>query len=706
MKKFSFGLLGILLAGFFLSACTADYDTFGTSDYHDLSEISFVEQDGTPSVYAAEHRMIFTLKAPEDSADTWDSVTVSDIDMSHLATLHLVDSKFEEFPSDSLALDSLAGEVSYAKAKLKKKSRIRVPASLQVYVVIVSESGEKAIWQLQFKIPGVEASSSSTEGSASGSSSSGDVSDKNSSSSAKSSSSSAAKKSSETGLGLKFKNQVRLDTISDTLVAKFPVGMALEDLGLESWTLAEKASVSPSPDSVKAWSEFQSFTVTAEDGSEKIWVLHISIAGATDVLYISAKGETQAASISESEKSIVLYFGDSAAFKSAEIDSLLLSDGATSTLKKSGLDLSSTQTFDVSFGDEASTWKISGALFVPAVPPELFSVAVGQGSVAGQFNADSTEIFFEMSYDTDLDLRALSLTELSLSDGAEASVSAGETLDLSRRQTVTVKNSAGDERTYVLQAGYQYPGSDFNTWVSDDFGNTNDVVGWDNGNNSTTKTLTVNENKTAVKMETKSIVGKLASGNMLTAYFNPKGVGVLSMAGYPDGNELIDFGRPFYGRPAYVEFDVKYEGKGDSCDLYVLLENRSRTSNEGKNQFRTSGDVNTLVASAWYRATTVDSEDDPDVVSISPAAREGYTTIRLKFQYGEPLEGSPIFASSVFTTSLQKTAGIDNHLVSTDSPENFDVTHIRIVMASSALGNLYEGTTGATLYCDEIRLIY
>ena len=178
------------------------------------------------------------------------------------------------------------------------------------------------------------------------------------------------------------------------------------------------------------------------------------------------------------------------------------------------------------------------------------------------------------------------------------------------------------------------------------------------------------------------------------------------MTKYDDGNELIDFGRPFYARPKYVEFDVKYEGKGDSCDLYVLLENRSRTSNEGKNQYRTSSDVNTLVASAWYRATTVTSTDDPDVVSITDAARSGYKTIRLAFKYGEPDSRSPIYSSSVFTKALKNSAGIDNHLDKTTSPDSFDVTHIRVVMASSALGNLYKGTVGSTLWADEMRLIY
>ena len=94
------------------------------------------------------------------------------------------------------------------------------------------------------------------------------------------------------------------------------------------------------------------------------------------------------------------------------------------------------------------------------------------------------------------------------------------------------------------------------------------------------------------------------------------------------------------------------------------------------------------------------------MVSITDAERSGYKTIRLKLQYGKPNSASPIYNSSVFATSLKNSEGIDNHLVETDSPDDFDVTHIRVVVASSALGNVYEGSVGATLYCDAMRLIY
>ena len=267
---------------------------------------------------------------------------------------------------------------------------------------------------------------------------------------------------------------------------------------------------------------------------------------------------------------------------------------------------------------------------VPANAPKLLRLIAGAGEVEAEIDQDAGTVFLNMNYAIDLDLRDLEIKGLELSDGATASVKVGESYNFARGLKVTLEND-GVERTYTVKAGYQYPGSDFNTWVKDDFNNMNDIDGWDNGNNSYAKELTTNaEGKSVIKMESQTAVIKFASGNMLVAYFNPKGVSAISMAGYEDGNELIDFGRPFYGRPKYVEFDVKYDGKQDSCDLYVILENRSRTSNEGKNQYRTSSDVNTMVASAWYRATTVESEDDPDVVSITDAEREGYKTIRLR----------------------------------------------------------------------------
>ena len=573
MKMFKNGLsLKWLLAAFLCAAlfgCTADYDTFGQSDYRVFNEIAFEEGESGAMLYADEHKIVVSLDEIPDSLETWDSATISLLDISSMATLHLVDGKFKEFPSDSAALDSLAQELSYVKDRLHEGDKVRIPSSGTVYLMLVSESGIPSLWQVVFEIPEKKVKSSSSK-----------------------------------------------DEPGDT------------DAKSSSSSVKEGSSGSKTGD--------------------------------------SSSGKSDASSSSKEPASS--------------------GDGNSSA-----------------GGDEPES---SSSVAVPANAPKLLRLIAGAGEVEAEIDQDAGTVFLNMNYAIDLDLRDLEIKGLELSDGATASVKVGESYNFARGLKVTLEND-GVERTYTVKAGYQYPGSDFNTWVKDDFNNMNDIDGWDNGNNSYAKELTTNaEGKSVIKMESQTAVIKFASGNMLVAYFNPKGVSAISMAGYEDGNELIDFGRPFYGRPKYVEFDVKYDGKKDSCDLYVILENRSRTSNEGKNQYRTSSDVNTMVASAWYRATTVESEDDPDVVSITDAEREGYKTIRLAFKYGIPYDSSPIYNSSVLTKGLKNKSGIDNHLDPTDSPDDFDVTHIRVVMASSALGNLYKGSVGATLWADEMRLIY
>lgn len=766
----------------FLAACTADYNTFDASDYCTLSELHFEEEASNPSVYQAEHKIIVTLEELPDSMETWDSVTVSDIDISSMASLYLVESKFSEFPTDSLELDSLAAKVAYSEKKIKSKSKIRIPSSQLVYVLVVSESGKSAIWQLKFEIPGVapeESSSSGIDGE---------------------SSSSTKTENSETSLELKFENALEVVTRGDSILVEFPQGTDLSSIKLESseipegatispvlssikdwskpqkitvtaedgtektwvvvvsrvlsaatdfqiafekqfkvnrsgdtvylklqngeaienaivdsWSISEGATISPNPDSVKTWEDNQTFEVIAENGDKKTWVLNLSIAEADEkvssdkeLLSISAEGELSEATIDASAKTIVLHLPNAAALASVNI-SLSISETASHNLVVEGLDLRTSKTFQITAEDMSSVeWTISADF--PNVAPKIESISIGSGKVAGVIDEEKGTIFFNMDFNTDKDLRSLAVSALTLSEGAETSdIKVSSSYNFSKKLSVTVSNASGDSKTYTLQAGYQYPSMSITStdWTNDDNGNKYDLGGFDNGNNSFTKELaTSTENGEVLQMATTEYMSKLASGNTFTAYFNPKGVGALSMLGYKDGNELIDFGRPFYARPAYVEFDVKYEGKNDSCDLYVLLENRSRTTNEGKNQYRTSSDVNTLVASAWYRATTVESTDDPDVVSITDAARSGYKTIRLKFKYGTPEATSPIYNSSVFTTSLKNSNGIDNHLVETTSPDDFDVTHIRVVMASSAQGQFYEGSKGATLWCDAIRLIY
>ena len=548
-----------LAIAFVLAGCSADYDTFGESDYNKLVDVAFAEQDGSVSVYSGEHRIKVNLKEPEKGKSTWEFVTIDSVDMSHFASLHLVESALDEFPTDSAACDSLARAVSYSKKELEVGDRVRIPESKVVYLLVLSESGEPSIWKLEFVIPEVKKSSSSKTSSSSKS---------EGSSSAKSEGSSSSKASSS------------------------------------SSGKAESSSSAKSSDSNKDES-------SSSEGSTSVEVpviKSLEIAGKTAVLDSTGEGE----------------------------------------------------------------------------------------NIAYHFHVDSLEFR--------TDLSNLEVTALELSEGASCDIEVGEAYDFSDKKKVVVKN--GDiERTYTVKAGYQLPGSDFDSWKGDNM--LPDSI-WDNANTIVTTTTKYSSGGVVgIKMETTVVLTKVASGSTYTADFNPNGVGTLSMANaspWPDGNELINFGKKFAARPEYVEFTFAYEGKGDSCDLYVLLE--SRTGDE--NLDRGADDVNTLVASAWYRSETADNtgRENPDVVYVSEKDANGMRTVRLKFAYGKPLEGSPIEHSSVFATSLQsrEKKAIDNSLVEGDGSNG--VTHIRVVMASSAAGNFYEGTKGARLIVDGMRLVY
>ncbi len=555
MRKWIFLALMIVLA-----ACTADYDTFGTSDYRALNEVSVEEQDGSPAIYSDAHRIEFDLLEVPDSLDTWDSVTIGDLDISHFAKLYLVESEISEFPTDSLELDSLAETVKVSKKAIDEGGKIQVPPSHVIYVVVVSESGKKSIWQWTFNIPNVEPASSSSgksDGSADGKSS---AKEKDS----KSSSSAGGNSSSSTKSGKSSSSK--------------------EDSGSDDKP-ASSSSKSENPDAV-----------------------------APQILTLSISGKD--ALIDEDAKSI-------------HVDDL----------------------------------------------------------------------------DYLADLTSLELSALELSDGASADVSVGESYDFGMGVQVTVTNEADESVTYLVKAGYQLSGENFNSWNKDDvlpdsiWGNANTIV-------TTTEKMT-SGSMIGAQIQTTSVLGKVASGSLYTADFNPNGVGTLSMASastWPDGNELLDFGKPFAARPEFMEVKFSYTGKGDSCDIYILLENR--TGN--KNVNRKSTDVNKLVASAWFRSTKDDNSgrENPDVVSVSEPDENGMRTLRLKLKYGEPLEGSPIENSSTFNTELQSSnkSAINNGLVQGTGDE--PVTHVRVVFASSADGNHYKGTKGALLVIDEMRLVY
>ncbi|MCQ2104337.1 MAG: PCMD domain-containing protein [Fibrobacter sp.] len=726
MKKLS-SLLFVLALFAILAGCTADYDSFGTSDYRTFNSIRFVEQDGDAAVYEDEHRVEITLVEPKKGKTTWDSVTVESIDISSMATLHLVDGKFKEFPSDSAALDSLANDVSYVEKSLGKKSKIRVPSSLSIYLMVVSESGLPSIWQISFTIPGVESSSSEQaddEGSGDSDDDTGDeekssssVEEISSSSSQKEESSSSITLSSEKSLDISFEGQKSFSQKGDTLYIGLENGIDLADVKIKKTAIPEGASIDTDPASVTTWKDFQTFTVTAEDGSSRKWVVAISIleegyevSTEKELLAIEAVGQTDEATVDKEKKTIVLHFPSKNA--AAEVSlKLSVSDKASSNVGDEKINLLSDYKLTIIAEDGSSEeWTVSADYPVVESPRILGMKIAGKAAVVDSVNENGKMIFRvhfdEMPFRADLSKVAVS--DIELSKGATIKgIEDGSSYDLGMGATATVTNDDGESVEYTIRAGYQLPGSDFNTWKSSGVMSPDSIWGNANMVGETTSKYT-SGSVIGAQIKTSSILGKIASGSLYTAEFNPKGVGTLAMANsstWPDGNELLDFGKKFNARPAYIDVTFNYNGSGDSCDIYLVLENRTGDMNRN----RSSSDVNKLVASAWYRSTTADNtgRKNPDVVSVSAVdATTKMRTMRMKLHYGTPLAGSPIENSSIFNTKLESkdTKAIDNSLIQGTGEE--PVTHIRLVFASSADGNHYKGKSGATLQVDGVRLIY
>jgi hypothetical protein len=136
------------------------------------------------------------------------------------------------------------------------------------------------------------------------------------------------------------------------------------------------------------------------------------------------------------------------------------------------------------------------------------------------------------------------------------------------------------------------------------------------------------------------------------------------------------FGVPFIGKPKSFTLSYKYLpgtpykngagqtlSKSDSCDIYLLLENRNN------NQVK-------RIATGWYR---------------DGKTQDSFKDITIDLLYGPLPSSLPLY---MFPTN------------GTFGTATNDVTHISLVAASSAYGANFEGGANSTLVINNIRLNY
>lgn len=235
-------------------------------------------------------------------------------------------------------------------------------------------------------------------------------------------------------------------------------------------------------------------------------------------------------------------------------------------------------------------------------------------------------------------------------------------------ETPQLTNASLDDWYTPSGKNYQEPGADDNTiWATGNAG----VVTLTTAN---VQPITISGTDLAAELVTRDLgsLGQLtgqrmAAGTIFTGKFQLDISNPISSA---------KFGIPFTARPKSLTCSYSYHpgtpyrnGKGqvlsktDSCDLYVLIEDRS-------------GATIKRIATGWFRSE--EQVDQPKDITID-------------LIYGPLPLGTPAYmfpANGVFGAASDPG------------------THFSFVAASSAYGAFYEGGTNSTLVVNDVRLNY
>jgi Putative carbohydrate metabolism domain/Domain of unknown function (DUF5018) len=310
---------------------------------------------------------------------------------------------------------------------------------------------------------------------------------------------------------------------------------------------------------------------------------------------------------------------------------------------------------------------------------------------AGNTEIDQDSLVIRLTVAPTANLASLYADSITLSSYASISPGAGVIQDFSQPvvYTVTAEDGSTANYTVIVTRGSSTPqldNSSLDDWYTpagknfQEPGKDENTI-WATGNAGVVTLTSANVNPTVIagtdrasEMVTKDLgaLGQL-TGQRMAAGTTFTGRFVLDIAN--PLNSTI-FGVPFTGSPKSFTASYTYapgapyrDGRGnilskeDSCDIYLLLENRDN------NQVK-------RLATGWFR---------------NGATVGTFTDITVPLTYGALPPGTPTYqfpANGLFGTAADP------------------VTHITFVAASSAYGASYEGGTNTKLVVNNIRMNY
>lgn len=320
---------------------------------------------------------------------------------------------------------------------------------------------------------------------------------------------------------------------------------------------------------------------------------------------------------------------------------------------------------------------------------DIFYFTIPQQS--GNTSIIKDSLIIRVTVSATADLSRLYVDSVRLSSYATLSPAVGVVQDFSKPVQYTVTAENGTKAIYTVivskesatpqleNAGlddwytpagknYQEPGKDESTiWATGNAG----VVTLGEAN---IKPFTIQGTDLGAEMITRDLgtlaqlVGqRMAAGSIFTGKF------ILDIANPLNSTK---FGVPFTGRP--VSFTISYKylpgtpyrngqgqtlAKSDSCDIYLLLENRNNSQVK-------------RVATGWFR---------------DGKQQDVFKDITINLTYGPLPASNPVY---MFPANGSFGAAND------------DVTHLTLVAASSAYGAFFEGGTSSNLVINNVRLNY
>ncbi|NME69124.1 PCMD domain-containing protein [Flammeovirga aprica] len=484
-------------------------------------------------------------------------------------------------------------------------------------------------------------------------------------------------------LYIKMSDQVGESTISSAeQTAKVYVNASsdLSDLSIDSLVITEGASIYPNPDSVNDFTDDVEFTIsTYQDYDWKVVVEKAM----PEVEVLKFEVEDQRSTVIDNGLQLItvvmpaeydLTNVNITSFEYTPEEHKLSPDYTTVH------DLSDTVSF---FFSEMLEWKV-----IAMHESSMFTAFTIDGQISSTIHFDSESV--EVLMPSTADLSNLRISNFHYLPENSTITPGDEVTDFSSpvhylfedgtEWVVTVTKEEVEEeqvlfsdfRTWFLKGdseskGYYLPGNNLTTpWRSGDKGADEVIIP------AHLHTVFPDPNPTnpsGAKLETKSVLGKLAAGSLFTGEIHGSGFDKVD----------TDFGVPFTGRPKGFSTSFTYEpqpysGTMDKCDIYVILQVREGSGSNEK-RYR--------LATAWYRS-------DEEVSS--------FKDMSLEFTYGE-LSGVPDYM-----LPSEENIEMPEHGFYPD--KEADPTHIIIVFASSAYGADFIGGVGSKMIVKHVQLDY